>query len=46
MCTIEVWRLVTRSQEWVGEPALNWVTFSGGAAGVALMYLTALLVAA
>jgi zinc transporter ZupT len=43
---VEVWRLVTRSQERAGEPALNWVTFSGAAAGVALMYLTALLVAA
>lgn len=43
---VEVWRLVTRSQERGGEPALNWVTFSGAAAGVALMYLTALLVAA
>lgn len=43
---VEVWRLVTRSQERAGEPALTWVTFSGAAAGVALMYLTALLVAA
>jgi hypothetical protein len=43
---VEVWRLVTRSQERAGEPALNWVTFSGAAAGVALMQLTALLVAA
>jgi hypothetical protein len=33
-------------QERAGEPALNWITFSGAAAGVALMYLTALLVAA
>ena len=29
---VEVWRLVTRSQERAGEPALNWVTFSGAAA--------------
>ena len=43
---VEVWRLVSRSQERAGEPALNWVTFSGAAAGVALMYLTALLIAA
>jgi ZIP family zinc transporter len=43
---IEVGRLITRSQERAGEPALDWTTFAGAAAGIALMYLTALLVAA
>lgn len=43
---IEVGRLIRRSQERAGEPALNWITFGGLAAGIAVMYLTALLVAA
>jgi zinc transporter ZupT len=43
---VEVGRLIRRSQERAGEPALTWATFGGAAAGVAVMYLTALLVAA
>jgi ZIP family zinc transporter len=43
---VEVGRLIQRSQERAGEPALSWTTFAGVTAGVALMYLTALLVAA
>ncbi len=43
---VEVGRLIRRSQERAGEPALSWPTFAGAAAGIAVMYLTALLVAA
>jgi ZIP family zinc transporter len=43
---VEVGRLIKRSQERAGEPLLDWKTFAGAAAGIALMYLTALLVAA
>jgi zinc transporter ZupT len=43
---VEVGRLIGRSQERAGEPALTWTTFAGVTAGVALMYFTALLVAA
>ena len=43
---VEVARLVRRSQERAGEPALTWATFGGATLGVAVMYLTALLVAA
>jgi zinc transporter ZupT len=43
---VEVGRLIVRSQERHQEPAITWTTFSGVAAGVALMYLTAILVAA
>ena len=43
---VEVGRLIQRSQERAGEPLLSWVTFAGAAAGVVVMYLTALLVAA
>ncbi|MFN8592216.1 MAG: ZIP family metal transporter [Thermomicrobiales bacterium] len=43
---VEVTRLITRSQARSGEPALTWATFAGAATGVALMYATALLVAA
>ena len=43
---VEVGRLIRRSQERAGEPLLSWQTFAGAATGVALMYLTALLVAA
>jgi zinc transporter ZupT len=43
---VEVGRLIWRSQEKAGEPALTWATFGGVAAGIAVMYLTALLVAA
>jgi hypothetical protein len=43
---VEVGRLIWRSQRQAGEPALTWTTFGGVAAGIAVMYLTALLVAA
>jgi zinc transporter, ZIP family len=43
---VEVGRLIWRSQRTAGEPALTWATFGGVAAGIAVMYLTALLVAA
>lgn len=43
---VEVGRLIRRSQERAGEPVLNWNIFAGAAVGIALMYLTALLVAA
>jgi zinc transporter ZupT len=43
---VEVARLIRRAQERAGEPALTWATFAGATAGVAVMYLTALLVAA
>ncbi len=43
---IEVGRLIWRSQRRHAEPGLTWATFGGVAAGVAVMYLTALLIAA
>jgi zinc transporter, ZIP family len=43
---VEVGRLVWQGRARRGEPALGWTTFGGVAAGVAVMYLTALLVAA
>ncbi len=43
---VEVGRMIARTQERAGEPALGWVTLGGAAAGVAVMYLTSLLVAA
>jgi zinc transporter ZupT len=43
---VEVGRLIWKSQHQAGEPALTWATFGGVAAGIAVMYLTALLVAA
>ncbi len=43
---VEVGRLVVRSQRRAEEPWLTWPTFGGFAAGLALMYATALLVAA
>jgi zinc transporter ZupT len=43
---VEVGRLILRDQRKAGEPALTWATFGGVAAGIAVMYLTALLVAA
>ncbi|MDQ3167153.1 MAG: metal transporter [Chloroflexota bacterium] len=42
---VEVGRLVVRSQAKAGEPAMTWTTFGGVTAGVAVMYLTGLLVA-
>jgi zinc transporter ZupT len=43
---IEVGRLILRNQTRTQEPGLTWTTFSGFATGLALMYLTALLVTA
>lgn len=43
---IEVGRLIVRDHARAGEPGLTWTTFSGFAAGLAVMYLTALLVTA
>lgn len=43
---VEVGRLISRSQAKHGEPALTWTTFGGVTAGIAVMYLTALLVTA
>ena len=43
---VEVGRLIIRSQRKAGEPSLTWTTFGGATAGIAVMYLTALLVAA
>jgi zinc transporter ZupT len=43
---VEVGRLIIRSQSRHKEPALTWTTFGGVAAGIAVMYLTALLVTA
>lgn len=43
---IEVSRLIWHNQQRAGQPALTWATFGGLAAGIAVMYLTALLVAA
>jgi zinc transporter ZupT len=43
---VEVGRLILRDQRHANEPGLTWTTFSGFAAGIAVMYLTALLVAA
>jgi zinc transporter, ZIP family len=42
----EVGRLVQRSQAKAGEPLFTWNTFGGVAAGIALMYATALLITA
>lgn len=43
---VEVGRLIRRGQARHGEPAVTWPVFGGVAAGIAVMYLTALLVAA
>ncbi len=43
---VEVGRLIARTQARHQEPALTWTTLSGVTAGVAVMYLTALLVTA
>ena len=43
---VEVGRLIWRGQRRHNEPALTWATFGGVAAGIAIMYLTALLVTA
>ena len=43
---VEVGRLITRSQAQQSEPALTWTTFGGVAAGIAVMYVTALFVTA
>jgi ZIP family zinc transporter len=43
---VEVGRLIGRSQNSHREPTLTWTTFGGVVAGIAVMYLTALLVTA
>ena len=43
---IDVSRLILRDQQRADEPAITWPTFGGFAAGLAVMYMTALLVAA
>ena len=40
----EVGKLVVRDNERAGRPSANWITLSGVAAGVAIMYFTAFLV--
>ena len=42
----EVGRLIHRGQAKAGEPLWTWTTFGGVTAGIAVMYLTALLVTA
>jgi zinc transporter ZupT len=41
---VEVGRLLVRDAEKLGESAINWANIGGLAAGIAVMYLTALLV--
>ncbi len=43
---IEVGKLVLRDQQRADEPAITWPTFGGFAAGLAIMYATALLISA
>jgi ZIP family zinc transporter len=43
---VEVTRIIVRGSERSQQPWLNWTTFSGVTAGIAIMYATALLVAA
>lgn len=43
---IEVSKLILRDQKKAGEPAITWPTFGGFAAGLAIMYATALLISA
>jgi zinc transporter ZupT len=43
---VEVARLITRGAARENLPALNWTTFGGVTAGIAIMYATALVVAA
>jgi zinc transporter ZupT len=43
---VEVGRLIVRAQARESEPALDWTTFAGFTAGLAVMYATALLVTA
>jgi len=43
---IEVGKLILRDQKKADEPAITWPTFGGFAAGLAIMYATALLVTA
>lgn len=43
---IEVSKLILRDQQKADEPAITWSTFGGFAAGLAIMYATALLVSA
>lgn len=41
---IEVGTLVIKGSQRLGEPVINWINFSGLAAGMAIMYVTAFLV--
>jgi zinc transporter ZupT len=43
---VEVTRIIVRGSERAQQPWLTWTTFSGVTAGIAIMYATALLVAA
>ena len=43
---VEVTRIIMRGTARDGQPWLNWTTFGGVTAGIAIMYATALLVAA
>lgn len=43
---VEVSRLIARDQGRADEPVLTWTTLGGGLAGVAVMYVTALLISA
>ncbi len=43
---IEVGKLILRDQQRADEPAITWPTFGGFAAGLAIMYATALLISA
>lgn len=43
---VEAGRLVWNGQRWHQEPLLTWTTLGGVTAGIAVMYLTALLVTA
>lgn len=43
---VEVTRIIMRGTERDNQPWLNWTTFSGVTAGIAIMYATALLIAA
>ncbi len=43
---IEVGKLILRDQQKAAEPAITWPTFGGFAAGLAIMYATALLISA
>jgi zinc transporter ZupT len=43
---VDVGRMISRSQQRHHEPAVTWTTFGGVAAGIGVMYVTALLITA